>query len=332
MFMVQTAPPLPPLNGAHPRDRAIVATLLYYDLFSFPLRAEEIVRYAPQPLATDALPEQGEWWDSRSPQPDSHGVFWFLKGRDDYIQRRLELTNASAGKLDRARKFARLLQLVPGVRFIGVTGSLAMASAVPEDDIDFLIISARNRLWLTRALVLSALLAWGVKRPDDGRSEYPNLICANIFLSEGDLYIPDENLFIAHEICQMLPLLGESTYNSFLSANGWVKQFLPQWKPARVAFQDRRAWRRAQRAFETVFSNGIGDRIDRELMRQQLERIESKHARGHNTNVKITPTQLRFHARDLSDYVVNTFSARWNALNAHQNPSENSMHREWLQG
>ncbi len=307
MFTAQTAPPLPPLNGAPPRDRAIVATLLYYDLFSFPLRADELVRYAHHQLASD-LPKQGAWFNSRD-------AFWFLKGREHYIQRRAELSTASTEKLERARKFARLLQIIPGVRFIGVTGSLAMESAVPEDDIDFLIIAAQHRLWLTRALVLSALLAWGVKRPDDGRIEYPNLICANIFLSESDLHIPDENLFIAHEICQMLPLLGEKTYRNFLGANAWVKNFLPQWQPAPVAFQDRATLRNAQRAFELAFANGIGTRVDRELAQRQLKRIESKHARGHNPNVKITPTQLRFHARDLSDYVIETFNARWEALN-----------------
>lgn len=314
MFTVQTAPPLPPLNGAPPRDRAIVATLLYYDLFSFPLRTDELLRYAPLHLAND-LPKQGAWWDSGELTSGSQNALWFLKGREQYIERRAELTNASAYKLQRARKFAQLLQIIPGVRFIGVTGSLAMESAVPEDDIDFLIIAAKNRLWLTRALVLSALMAWGVKRPDDGRMEYPNLICANIFLSQDDLYIPDENLFIAHEICQMLPLLGERTYRNFLDANAWVKNFLPQWKPASVEFQDRAAWRSAQRAFDLAFANAIGTRAEKELARRQLERIESKHARGHNINVKITPTQLRFHARDLSDYVVNTYNARWDALN-----------------
>jgi hypothetical protein len=192
-----------------------------------------------------------------------------------------------------------------------------MASAVAEDDIDFLIIAAKNRLWLTRALVLSALMAWGVKRPDDGRAEYPNLICANIFLSEEDLYIADENLFIAHEICQMLPLLGSRTYHAFIGANGWVRRFLPQWQAAPGEFQDRPGWRRAQQVFELAFANRAGARIDRELAERQLKRIEAKHARGHNTNVRITPTQLRFHARDLSDYVVNTFNARWEALNLH---------------
>lgn len=316
MFTVQTAPPLPPLNGAPPRDRAIVATLLYYDLFSFPLRADELVRYAHHRLDND-LPKQGDWWDSQT-GPNSSHPFWFLKGRGDSVKRRAVLTDASISKLERARKFARLLQLIPGVRFIGVTGSLAMASAVPDDDIDFLIIAAKNRLWVTRALVLSALLAWGVKRPDDGKTEYPNLICANIFLSRADLHISDENLFIAHEIAQMLPLLGESAYREFLAANDWIRRYLPQWQPAAVDYQDRPAWRQAQRVFEVAFANGIGTRVDRELAQRQLKRIESKHARGHNPNVKITPTQLRFHARDLSDYVINTFNTRWNELTKHE--------------
>lgn len=315
--MIQSPAPLslPSLCGAPARDRAIVATLLYYDLFSFPLRADEVVRFVHRQChAEDILmrdvAQHSAWWDSRD-------AFLFLRGRDALIQRRAELQAASVQKLERAHKYARLLQLVPGVRFIGVTGSLAMESAVLEDDIDFLVITQSHRLWLTRALVLAALMAWGVKRPDDGRTEYPNLICANIFLSENDLYVPDENLFIAHEICQMLPLLGEKTYRDFLNANAWVKHFLPQWKPASVEYQDRASFQNAQRAFELAFANGIGARLENELARRQLKRIESKHARGHNTNVKLTPTQLRFHARDLSDYVVNTFNARWDALNVH---------------
>jgi hypothetical protein len=53
-------------------------------------------------------------------------------------------------------------------------------------------------------------------------------------------------------------------------------------------------------------------------MQRQLTRIQAKHARGHNANVKVTRTQLRFHARDLSDYVISTFNARWDELDLHE--------------
>jgi hypothetical protein len=51
-------------------------------------------------------------------------------------------------------------------------------------------------------------------------------------------------------------------------------------------------------------------------MRRQVARIQGKHARGHNPNIKLSPTQLRFHPRDISHDIVGEFEARWNALNA----------------
>lgn len=313
MLVLQPAPALPPLNGAPDHDRAIVATLLYFDLFEFPLRADELVRFAhggaqnghftPGEVAHESV-----WWESRE-------GMWYLKGRSHLIARRAALQPSSTEKLALARRWARLLQLIPGVRFIGITGSLAMESAVPEDDIDFLVIAARDRLWITRALVLSALFALGVKRADDGRMEHPNRVCANIFLREDDLLIADYNLFIAHEICQMLPLLGPDTYLRFIQSNAWTREYLPQWQPRVQEWQDRRTWRTIQRAFEKTLGNGVGTRLDGEVARRQLARIRAKHARGHNPGVKISETQLRFHPRDLSDYIVNTFDAHWQALN-----------------
>lgn len=313
MFTIQPAPALPPLNGAHDRDRSVVATLLYYDLFAFPLRAGELERFAHAAgasarLVSGELPTCTPWWDSGD-------GYYFLKGREQLTARRARLEQISAHKLALARRWARLLQLIPGVRFIGVTGSLAMASAVPEDDIDFLIIAARDRLWVTRALVLSALLALGVKRLDNGRHEQPDRVCANIFLREDNLEMPDRNLFIAHEICQMMPLLGPETYGRFLEANRWTREYLPHWQPQPSEWLDRPGWRQAQSAFERTFGNGLGTRVDAELARRQRARIQSKHARGHNVGVRLSETQLRFHANDLSQYIVSTFDAYWQILN-----------------
>jgi nucleotide-binding universal stress UspA family protein len=314
MFPIQSSSVcLPPLNGADEQKRAIVSTLLYYDLFAYPLCTDELVRFvhrdnaAPRLALCDIAPAS-DWWSS------SDG-YWFLRGREHLVDLQAERQRVSTTKLAHARRWARSLQRVPGVRFIGVTGSLSMHSATPEDDIDLLIITARGRLWLTRALVLTALWAMRVKRADDGQPEHPNQACANIFLSEDDLALPDHNLFIAHEICQLLPLLGPQTYRRFLNANNWVKGFLPQWEPATDVWQDRRDLHWLQRAVEATLGP-IGDTLEHEAMRRQLTRIQSKHARGHNPDVKLSPTQLRFHPRDISQYIVGEFEARWNALNA----------------
>ncbi len=306
----------PSLEGAGQRARAIVATLLYYDLFAFPPNADELVRFAHRGgkdgrYGADDLVAESPWWSSCD-------GYWFLKGRDYLTVRRAEFVPITERKMAQARRWARLLQVIPGVRFVGITGSLSMASAVAEDDIDILVITAAGRLWLTRVLVLAALWAGRVKRADDDRAAHPDQICANIFLSEDDLHLPDHNLFIAHEICQMLPLLGPATYQRFIAANAWVGEFLPQWEPPTVKWEDRRILRGLQRVLETASASPLGGRLEHECARRQLNRIQYKHARGHNVGVKLSSTQLRFHPRDLSDYVVGTFNSRWNALNAEQ--------------
>ena len=314
MFPIESSPVcLPPLNGADEQERAIVSTLLYYDLFAYPLRANELVRFiyrdnaAPRLTLGDITPAS-DWWSS------SDG-YWFLRGRENLVDVRVERQHFSTTKLAHAQRWVRILQCVPGVRFIGITGSLSMRNATPEDDIDLLIITARGRLWLTRAWVLMALWAMRVKRADDGQPEHPNQACANIFLSEDDLALPDHNLFIAHEICQMLPLFGPQTYHHFLDANDWARDFLPQWEAAASTWQDRRNLRWIQRVAEAALKPA-GDTLERQAMRRQLVRIQGKHSRGHNPNVKLSPTQLRFHPRDISQTIVSEFEARWNALNA----------------
>lgn len=311
---------LPPLNGAGDKARAIVSTLLYYDLFCFAPNSTELVRFAHRGGADGHygpadLTAESPWWSSQA----GH---WFLKGRGHLLSLRQDMLRASTWKLGKARRLARLLQIVPGVRFVGVTGSLSMESSLLGDDIDLLIITARDRLWLTRAFVLTLLLALGVKRPDDGNAVHPDQVCTNIFLSENDLAIPDRNLFIAHEICQMLPLAGRPAYRRFLAANQWVKEFLPQWEPPRTTWEDRGSLRLAQRLGEALLGGDIRGFLEKRVMTRQLARIKGKHARGHNTGVRLSDTQLRFHPRDLSGQVLGAFDSRWASIQPSGLPAE----------
>ena len=315
MALLQSSSPcLPSLRGAGERERTIVATLLYYDLFGFPLRASELVRFAHETGAGSRFTQQGlapesAWWSS------SEG-FWFLRGREALVARRRQMAQCSGFKLDKARRWALWLQWIPGIRFVGVTGSLSMESACPDDDIDLLVITASGQLWSTRALVLACLSALGVKRPDDGRTEHPDKACVNVLLTEDDLALTDHNLFIAHEICQMLPLVGQDTYGRFLDANLWVSEFLPQWQPAESRWEDRRPLHVIRRAAEVALPGRARCGLEQWMGQRQLASIRRKHARGHNHNVRLTTTQLRFHPDDVSQQVMRSFEASWQALNA----------------
>jgi len=113
-------------------------------------------------------------------------------------------------------------------KMIGITGALAMGNCQENDDIDLLIITGANFLWLTRLLIVLLSPFLGIKRRKPKEKNVKDKICFNLFLEENHLKTEPENLFLAHEICQVKPLINKGkTYEKFLWNNRWVKDYLP---------------------------------------------------------------------------------------------------------
>ncbi len=140
---------------------------------------------------------------------------------------RLEREQMSAAKLDSAAKFARVLtRLVPFIRTVAVTGSVAYGSADRWDDIDLFMVTKRNRLWLTAfiTLVLVRLNKLFGLRP-----AHLSPFCLS--------YVHDEEGFVnesqknrtnplfARELLKAKPVAGTDQYREILESNGWVGGF-----------------------------------------------------------------------------------------------------------
>ncbi len=80
----------------------------------------------------------------------------YLITSDDQTQlARSEMEQTSADKLNSAGSFANLLaRVIPFIRTVAVTGSVAYGSATKWDDIDLFIVTKRNRLWISALLTL----------------------------------------------------------------------------------------------------------------------------------------------------------------------------------
>lgn len=210
-------------------EKAILRTLCYHDIFDYPLTLKEIHSFL---IGKKASFEKLKSAINHQPSIISCGGFYFLKCRQEIVKLRKKREKYSREKLLLAKKVARFLRWVPTIKMVAVTGALAVNNAKEDDDIDFLIITSKNRLWLTRiqAVLLIELLA---SRPQLEKGRLKDTICLNIFLDENHLRMPKEkqNLFVAHEIVQMKPLWQkDAVYQKFLKENQWVKKFLPNWK------------------------------------------------------------------------------------------------------
>ena len=202
------------------KKQTILKTLHYADIFDYPLTASEVRKFLVEP-ADDAFEETLSQMGS--------GPYYCLPGRGEIIKLRQQRKKWSQPKLKRAKNIASILKFIPWIKLIGVTGALAMKNSNEDDDIDLIVITSSKRLWLTRGLVVTLLsLAGQYRRPNKIKDK----ICPNLLLSEDALEFLDHDLFTAHEIVQMKPIFErDNTYQKFLRANGWVKEFLPNWRP-----------------------------------------------------------------------------------------------------
>jgi len=222
----------------------ILRTLVYHDVFDYSLTLEQILKFFLPTSKTVALnsklPSEIKKWLKRLQQEKKvfkKENFYFLScsttskeaNLKDKADLRKEREKYAQQKLKVVVKIVRVLRYIPWIKLIALTGGLTMKNSDKDDDIDFLIITSKNRLWLTRLLVIVFLEILG-KRTKPGSAKAKDKICPNLFLDELALSMPlrKRNLFIAHEICQMQPVFDrDHTYKKFLQANIWVKKYLP---------------------------------------------------------------------------------------------------------
>jgi hypothetical protein len=209
---------------------AILRTLAYADVFNYPLTLKELHRF----LIGKKTDSQGLKKTLKTLKKiSSRGDYFFLKNKEKNVYLRRKRKKWSQGKWLLARKVASWLRLIPWIKMVTVTGNLAMDNAEQDDDVDLLIITAKKRLWLTR-LLTNFLVEIVANRRRPGDKEVKDKICLNMFLDENHLKLPvkEQNLFTAHEVCQLKPLwVRNQLYQRFIQENLWCQRFLPNWKP-----------------------------------------------------------------------------------------------------
>lgn len=107
----------------------------------------------------------------------------------------------------------------PFVRGVMISGSLSKGSMSPDSDVDYFIITAPNRLWIARTLLMTfkKLFLFNSRK----------FFCLNYFVDTNHLEIEEKNIFTATELATLLPVQGIAHYHALISKNLWLLNFLP---------------------------------------------------------------------------------------------------------
>lgn len=199
-----------------------VASILYHDIFDYPLNAKEIIKWR--------VGKKGLTLFKKTREILNKNGLYFLKGRENLLYKKTLRERASNRKIEIAKKNTSLLAKFPTVKGVFITGALAMNNAKEESDIDLMILTKRNWLWTTRLITYLVLriMNYGVRKPGDINQK--DKLCLNIWLDESALSWDkkDRNIYSAHEIAQVVPIVDkENIYQRFLQKNRWILDYWP---------------------------------------------------------------------------------------------------------
>lgn len=310
------------------RDRlttAILATLSYHDVFSYPLKRVELWRwlYFGKPVESRPDTIKREDFDQALEQlvtsgtVERKGGYYFLKGREAIVLLRLERFELARKKWAIAERGAAILRTTPFIRFVAVCNTLAISNVRRDSDIDFFIITKDNRLWTSRFVITGALEARDLRRHG---AKTKDRICLSFYLTEATadvrpLLLTDDDPYFAFWLAQLVPLFDVGCGQALRRANSWLETILPNvWEePLQPKLTDT-TWTKSVREIREFFLyNWFGDRIENYLKSaQRLKmRMNRESLQDHPDNrVVISMNVVKAHESDRREEYRQKFKER----------------------
>ncbi len=207
------------LKNAPSLKEAITWLIVFFDLFEYPLTANQIWQYLDKRYSLTEIISALES-DSRIA---SKNGFYFLNGRVDTVVTRQKRHNYSVRKTKIAWRFSTFFSFLPFVKVIALANSMGQHNLRDESDIDFFIITSAKRIWLTR-LICAGIAKILNRRPTPKNKK--DKICLSFYITTenlnlDELKLPDNDPYFFFWLRTLVLLYNkEGIYEKFLQANG----------------------------------------------------------------------------------------------------------------
>lgn len=303
-------------------EKNILATVSYYDIFDYPLTGFELWRYLIRggDLAATGPVEAGDMFEALRDSEFlkdkvSHRFgFYFLAGREEIAEIRLKRKKLADGKWRKIRRIFSILALVPYVRGIFVSGSLAMENSKEDSDVDIIVVAKHGRIWTVRTFMTLLTFLLGVRRYGNKTKDR---ICLNHYITDKSLRIPFESLYNAQSYAHLLNVYKEDAdmFRRFQENNSWLGKYIANYKASEL--HSVRAIKRnslvlfAARIFEFVSSGAIGNAAENIFFNIESRRIR-RDPLYEKTGGRITidDKQLEFHPDSHEYFIIPEFNRR----------------------
>ena len=247
----------------------ILKTLLYYDIWNYPLKRTELFAYLP--VNSMSYNEFARRLSDELQTGDilERGEYYYVRGKTSaVVDHRISKERHARRMWKVARIVMHVIKRVPFVRGVFVSGDLSKNATNRKSDLDFFIITEPGRLWITRTLLIAfkKVVLLNQKK----------FFCLNYFATTDCPVLETRNVFVATEVAHLKPLFNSRLFLEYQNTNSWIKEFFPNFHLSgstgmrfpRVS--DRRSY--FQMVIEKLISVLPLDRMDDYLLRM-MERV-----------------------------------------------------------
>lgn len=304
-------------------EKSIMKTIAYFDMLGYPLTVTETWKWLYKP----DVPASERTYDAVEKALESKTLsailarveaFYCFIGREQAVFERKVRNVRVDRQMRKAVLLAKILRFIPYVRMLALVSSISTGNVKEDSDIDLFIVTQKNRIWLTRLLVVGVLKILR-KRPTAQRKK--DMFCASFFVSEDALNIESgsfghDDISYQYYVASIVPLYEtHKTYEKFLEANRWLSAYLPN-----AYHEERLTWEVACPAWLSVlhgviaiilwplFNGPLSDWYPN--MQLKIMPVQLKELANIDSRVIITDWMLKFHDKDNRQELKHRWSER----------------------
>lgn len=282
---------------------SIRQTIAFFDLFDFPLTAEEILDNLydfKKPVHIKEI--QGTL--EQMPEIEKIHEYYVIQGRNHLVDVRKAHKFIAEKWWGRVRQYGQYLVKVPFVKMIAVCNNLAYDNARETSDIDLFIVIEKGRIWTARLIITAILHFFGVRRYGD---KITGRFCLSFFTTPGKMNMEPllkkehEDPYLGYWTKLIVPIYGKKTYQEFkLENQEWLekKYGLKFTEPGNKAFPFPEHFKRKS-FLEWVLKGWIGNGLEATIKFFFKKRTLKKKAQlGPLASVIVSDEILKFHNVD----------------------------------
>lgn len=298
-----------------PLQQSILETVVYFDLFDYPLTLSELYRYlwrAPDQVSLTDV----EAAVQQLPQLQTIDGVIVLTGRESLSRLREERYIESERKFRRRRIYLWLLTCLPGVEAIWIVNTLAYHNVRRTSDIDLLIVAQPGKIWSTRFFT-TALAKILRLRPTVQHTQ--DTLCLSFYLTSAtlDLSMLTHNNFERYEAYWLAAIMPVYDPKQLLpkcwQQNTWAQRVLPYAEPMALHYN---------RSIKDGWNQHLGHALGRLFLWEKLwkkiqlrmlpHRLKQLSGPVESAIVVLTDQLLKFHTIDPRPTLMERFQKHLN--------------------